>query len=255
MAIFESIKKYTGLLVRLDDITECMNWKLIEKCEKLFNKYKIKPLLGVIPNNQDKEFFQHQKNEKFWHKVREWQTMNWEISMHGFNHIYDTNTEKKAFFGYGGGSEFFGHSIEDQKIKINEGLKIFKKEGVKIRSFFAPNHTYDLNTLVAIKDSGISTVIDGYGLFPYNQHGLNFIPQLFYKEIMLPFGIQSTQIHINYMDENKFSKFENFVKTNHKKVITFDEALDKINNNVFSKVSRFTLEKLLKLARFKNKIK
>ena len=63
MAIFESIKKYTGLLVRLDDITG-MNWKLIEKCEKLFNKYKIKPLLGVIPNNQDKEFFQHQKKRK-----------------------------------------------------------------------------------------------------------------------------------------------------------------------------------------------
>ena len=254
MRVFNLIKKYTGLLIRLDDITECMNWKLIEKCENLFNKYKIKPLLGVIPNNQDKEFLQYEKNEKFWYKVREWQDINWEISMHGFKHIYDTNTKKKDLFGYGGGSEFFGHSIEDQKMKIDEGLKIFKNEGVRIRSFFAPNHTYDLNTLIALKDSGISTVIDGYGFFPYNEHGLNFIPQLFYKEIMLPFGIQSTQIHLNYMDENKFQKFENFLNTYHNKVITFDDAISKINNNNFSKLSRFSVEKLLKVIRFKNKL-
>ena len=35
---------------------------------------------------------------------------------------------------------------------------------------------------------------------------LNFIPQLFYKEIMLPFGIQSTQIHLNYWKEEDFRK-------------------------------------------------
>ena len=34
--------------------------------------------------------------------------------MHGYNHLYDKETNKKDFFNYGGRSEFFGHSYEDQ---------------------------------------------------------------------------------------------------------------------------------------------
>ena len=53
MKKYSPIKNYTGILIRIDDIAENMNWKLMQQCEKLFNKYDIKPLLGVIPNNQD----------------------------------------------------------------------------------------------------------------------------------------------------------------------------------------------------------
>ena len=49
--------------------------------------------------------------------------------------------------------------------------------------FYAPNHTYDKNTFEALKISGISQVIDGYGLIPYVEHEIKFIPQLFYKPI------------------------------------------------------------------------
>ena len=64
--------------------------------------------------------------------------------MHGYNHIYDQETNKNDFFKYGGKSEFFGHSLENQLSKIKKGLEIFKKK-IKIRSFFSPNHTYDHN--------------------------------------------------------------------------------------------------------------
>ena len=64
--MFNSIKKivnkYTGLLIRMDDISENMNWKLMDKCEILFDQYKIKPLLGVIPNNEDQELLRYPKN-------------------------------------------------------------------------------------------------------------------------------------------------------------------------------------------------
>ena len=43
------IKENTGILIRLDDIAENMNWDLMEKLELLFEKYGIKPILGVIP--------------------------------------------------------------------------------------------------------------------------------------------------------------------------------------------------------------
>ena len=68
--MLNSIKKitsnYTALLIRMDDITECMNWEIMDKCEKLFDKYNIKPVMGVIPNNQDPILKSFPKRENFW---------------------------------------------------------------------------------------------------------------------------------------------------------------------------------------------
>ena len=169
--------------------------------------------------------------------------------MHGFDHVYDTDTKKKDFFGYGGKSEFYGHPFEFQKKKIEEGLNIFNREKINVRSFFAPNHTYDLNTFKALKANGIDNVIDGYGLKPYNQFEINFIPQLFYKEIMLPFGSESTQGHLNYMKNENFLNFVSFIRKNSSKIINFETAIDNIDNNIFSKLSRATIEKSLRIIR------
>ena len=233
------IKKFisnrTGILVRLDDIAENMNWSLMDKCEILFDRYNIKPLLGVIPCNEDKELHIYEKNNDFWNKIRSWQKKGWEISMHGFSHVYDQETNKKDYFNYGGRSEFCGHDYSIQISRIKKGLKKFNDEKVKIRSFFAPNHTYDKNTFIALKESGINNIIDGYGLIPYTEHNLNFVPQLFYKEIMLPFGIQSTQIHLNYWKEDDYKGFEKFVLRNNNKIINFEKCIEKVNNNFLSK--------------------
>jgi len=241
--------KYTGLLIRFDDIAPNMNWSLMSKCENLFDKYNIKPLLGIIPQNQDEELQTYKKNENFWDQARAWQKKGWEISMHGFSHVYDRETNKKDYFGYGGRSEFYGHDFETQESRIRKGLQIFKEEEINIRSFFAPNHTYDKNTFSALKKLEIKNIIDGYGLMPYTENNINFIPQLFYKEIMLPFGIQSTQIHLNYWDTQDYDKFEKFIKKNHDKIINFDQCVEKINNNYFSKLINFTTKNVIKSIR------
>tara|TARA_B100001063_G_C16756870_1_gene553648 strand:+ start:278 stop:1012 length:735 start_codon:yes stop_codon:yes gene_type:complete len=239
----------TGLIIRLDDIAENMNWDLMNKCENLFDNYNIKPLLGVVPNNQDKELLTYEKNTNFWQKVKEWQSKGWEISMHGYSHVYDNETNKKDYFSYGGKSEFFGHSLKEQKKRIREGIKIFNSKGIKIRSFFAPNHTYDLNTFEALKDNKINFVIDGYGLFPFLENEINFIPQLFYKEIMLPYGIQSTQVHLNYWDYNSFDKFSKFIIKNRKNIITFDQACKSLKETIYSKCINRAVEYSLKTIR------
>ena len=58
----------TGLLIRIDDISSHMNWKLMNKSEALFDEYNIKPLLGVIPNNKDREFLSYEKTIIFGNK-------------------------------------------------------------------------------------------------------------------------------------------------------------------------------------------
>ena len=239
----------TGMLIRLDDIAENINWQFMDECEILFDKYNIKPLLGVIPNNEDKELLLLPKNAKFWEKVGYWQNKKWEIAMHGYSHLYEKKTNKLDFFNHGGNSEFFGQTFDVQKEKIKKGLEIFKEKGIHIRSFFAPNHTYDLNTLKALKECGIQNIIDGYGLIPYKENGLNFIPQLFYRVFMLPYGIQSTSIHLNLWSNADMKNFKNFIMNNHKKIISFDVAINKVSDKKFFKLLNLSTKIIIKFIR------
>ena len=249
-SIKKIISKYTGLLLRMDDISENMNWSLMDKCEKLFDKYKIKPLLGIIPINKDPELLKYPYNSKFWERVTDWKNKGWEITMHGFNHLYtQKSNNKKDIFNYGGNSEFYGLKYSEQLSKIQSGLSEFNKRNIKVRSFFAPNHIYDKNTLKALKESGIKIIIDGYGLFPYFKDQILFVPQLFYKEIILPFGIQSTQMHINYWKEKDFVNFENLINKINKKVITLDYIINISNPSIFQSVVNYSVEKTLKTIR------
>ena len=237
------------ILIRFDDIAENMNWHLMAKCEKIFDELNIKPVMGVIPNNQDKDLLVYPKKENFWQIVKKWQLKGWEIAMHGYNHIYDNDTKKKDFFEYGGKSEFYGHSLNSQLKKIKKGLDIFKKNNIKIRTFFSPNHTYDFNTFKALKISGINEVIDGYGLKPYLENNIKFIPQLFYKPFFLPFGLQTTQIHLNYWTENEFNKFSELIYKNKKKIISYDDALKLISKKSGDKLLNKIIKEILILKR------
>ena len=61
---------------------------------------------------------------------------------------------------------------------------------------------------------------------------IKFIPQLFYKLYALPFGIQATQIHLNYWKDKDFQDFENFIRKNQNNFICYEDALKKINNGI-----------------------
>ena len=233
------------ILIRFDDIAENMNWNLMEKCEKLFDEFNIKPVLGVIPNNKDKELLSYPLKNDFWKTVKDWQSKGWEIAMHGYNHLYEIETNKKDFFKYGGKSEFYGQSLERQSSKIKDGLKIFQKNNIKIRTFFSPNHTYDKNTFEALKLNNINEIIDGYGLKPYIENDIKFIPQLFYKNFFLPFGLQTTQIHLNYWNDNDYKNFSKLVIKYKKDIISYDEAIKMLSNKKVDKLIRQFLRKIL----------
>ena len=241
--------KNTGILIRLDDIAENMNWDLMEKSELLFEEYGIEPVLGVIPNNKDNELLSYSKKNNFWEQVRNWRDKGWEIAMHGYTHVYDKICKNEDYFNYGGGSEFCGHTLETQISRIKNGLQKFKNEKIKIRSFFAPNHTYDKNTFIALKNFRINEVIDGYGLMPYIENDIKFIPQLFYKVFALPFGIQTLQIHLNYWEQKDFDNFEKFIKKHSNKIITYDQAIAKTNNSFFYKFINTSTKIILRIKR------
>lgn len=247
--VFNNFKINTGILIRFDDIAPNMNWEMMDKCQNLLNDFNIKPVLGVIPDNKDNDLLNFPRRENFWQIVKEWDSIGWSIAMHGYNHCYDKETNKKDYFNYGGKSEFYGHPYREQLFRIRSGLEIFKKNEIKVNTFFAPNHTYDENTFKALKDSGIFRIIDGYGLMPYIANDIKFIPQLFYKLYILPFGIQSTQIHINNWGAEDFRIFENFIKKNNNKIISMDFAFSKVSNQLYFKLINQFFKNILRIKR------
>ena len=80
---------------------------------------------------------------------------------------------------------------------------------------------------------------------PYLENEIKFIPQLFYKPFLLPFGLQTTQIHLNYWSENEFNKFSNLIHKNREKVVSYDEALKLISSNKTDKIINGIIKKLL----------
>ena len=186
--ILKNLSLKTGYIIRLDDIAPNMNWKMMNKVKKLFIEYDVKPILGVIPKNQDKELQSYPLcNFDFWKEIRSLKNQGWIIAMHGYEHSYNTFCKKIDYLGHGGNSEFVGHPLEDQIQKLTLGLEIFKKQNISVDVFFAPNHTFDQNTIEACKKLGFKSIIDGYGLRPYYKDEILFIPQLFYKLYTLPF--------------------------------------------------------------------
>ena len=84
---------------------------------------------------------------------------------------------------------------------------------------------------------------------PYLENEIKFIPQLFYKPFFLPFGLQTTQIHLNYWSENEFNKFSNLIYKNREKVVSYDSALKLISSNKTDKIINSIIRKLLILKR------
>ena len=144
--------KKTCILIRFDDICPTMNWEQWAKACALLDAYGKKPLIGVIPDCKDPDLQINEAKENFWEYVRELQAQGYKIAMHGHQHIFIS--QHKGMVNNRVGSEFAGLSYEKQLEKILAGQKILKEHGIETDVFFAPAHSYDLNTLRALKKAG-----------------------------------------------------------------------------------------------------
>jgi predicted deacetylase len=237
-----------GYLIRLDDIAPNMNWDGYFRLKRLFDEFGVHPLLGVIPDNRDPELTTlPQCQTDFWDEIREVQSRGWEIAMHGYQHVYDSSGID--FLGVRTRSEFAGHPLEIQLQRLKKARSIFDREKVKVNVFFAPSHTFDENTIHALKEIGITSVSDGFGLFPFNDHGILFIPQLVGRAVRFPFGIYTSCHHLNYFRESDFLMLERFVRRNHARILTYSQATEFVKNSPWNRSSGAILKRALQTKR------
>jgi hypothetical protein len=223
------------ILFRFDDICPTMNWNLWDKVEEILDKYEIKPLLGVIPDCKDTELTIMPAKSDFWIWLSNKQKEGYTIAMHGCNHIFSSNS--RGILTTRKGSEFAGLSYEEQLKKIKKGKDILESHGIHTNIFFAPGHSYDENTIKALKVCGFKYISDGKSSKAYVWHDITFLPCRNSGALMRAGEKYSTSIyHVHeWTDPNKdaFNTLINIIETTENVIVNFEDYKKQPIGNFF----------------------
>ena len=199
-------------LIRLDDACEYMDVEKWDRMESLLDKYRISPIVAIIPYCQDPMLTgMYRRDNSFWAKAKKWQDKGWQIGLHGFNHVYE-DIVQKGVNPVNPFSEFVGVDYDTQAEKIRMGVSIFASHGLEAKCFVAPAHTFDENTIKALFDaSRIRIISDTIANDVYYQKGIWFIPQQCGAFKRIPCKLITGCYHPNTMNEIDFAKLESFL--------------------------------------------
>ena len=212
-------------LVRFDDINSRMNWDKFLVLKNVLEKYNIKSILGVVPNCKDHNLFFGKPAKNYNQMLLKYKLFGDTIAQHGFEHLYDSN--QKGYFGSSRNSEFAGHTFRKQRNKLYKGKCFLEKLSLWEPVFMAPGHSFDENTLKALKELDFKFMLDGFSLFPFTRLNLFFIPQISSRPLpsYVP-GISQLCIHINTISDDELNQLIAFIDKNHEKFITLKEIID-----------------------------
>lgn len=204
----------TKYIMRLDDASEYMDVPKWKRIEDLLDAYHIKPLVGIIPDNKDPSLVNaYPRDVNFWETVDRWGKKGWELALHGCYHKY--TTQEGGLNPINPRSEFAGVPLSQQREMIRHGLQILHAHDVFPKVFFAPSHTLDENTLLALKkESDIRVISDTIANDVYFQNDFYFVPQQSGHVRKLPFRVVTFCYHPNMMNVDTFDYLEKFLVSN-----------------------------------------
>lgn len=213
------------IAIRMDDITPDMDWSCFDRFKELLDVYGVAPLIGVVPVNRDPNLMREKAREEFWEQLKELTKNGWVIAQHGYDHVY--TTKKGGLFPLNLFSEYAGLSYKEQAEKIAAGKKELESRGIHTDIFMAPAHTFDHNTLKALKDCGFHYLTDGFAKAPYEREGLCFLPISSRKKdcFKAKDGYTTLVVHVNGMKDQEFKWYERMLAEHREKFISYGEFL------------------------------
>ena len=215
--------------MRLDDACPKRDIAKWDRMEALLDKYNVKPLVGIIPDCKDPDMNCYAEDADFWtSRIQCWQSKGWQLALHGYNHVF--RTECDGINPVNKRSEFAGVPYEEQKKMIANGVSILRSHGIIPKVFFAPAHTFDENTIKALKEeSDIRIISDTPTNRPYSKYGITFVPQQSGRVRKLPFNTVTFCYHPNTMSDKDFIFLENFLQNNKFKEFPIEQVSRKMS--------------------------
>ena len=212
--------------VRLDDITPDMDHEKFNKVKTILDEAGIRPLIGVVPYSKDDTLRIEKPREDFDVFLRTLSDAGWCIALHGYNHLY--TTRNKGIFPINAFSEFAGVDYDRQEVMIRQGIAQLREWGIEPVVFMAPGHTFDANTLKALKANGLNRITDGFGNVPYIREGITFYPISSRRSECTgdrP-GYSTYVLHTNTMSGQGIDEFAGMIRDHRDNFISYDEYMD-----------------------------
>lgn len=233
------------IAVRMDDITPDMNWDNFIFFLNLFEQTGIAPLLGIVPDNRDKSLTCEAAHDDFYNIMKSLENKGFILSMHGYHHVY--TTKHGGMFPLNRQSEFAGLSFEKQREILKSGREKLKQNGIDTDIFMAPAHSYDKNTLRALKEVGFTRITDGFGKMPYIYRGLTFYPISFMmsRSLRQKNGATTLVLHANTVTEADKERYTKIFREYGKNMISYSEYLkmEPVTRTVFGRALEYLLAK------------
>lgn len=214
-------------IVRMDDACPTMRREIWDPLEEALDRLGVRPIVGVIPDNLDPSMLCSEADPNFWERVRNWDKKGWGIALHGLHHTYHLiPPDCHALVPLHQTSEFVGLNLEKQRQILREAWRIFSENRVKPLLFMAPSHTFDTNTLLALRlETDIRIVTDGHALFPFREGDFIWIPQQIWDFRRLPFGIWTVCLHPNTMSHSELNSLIERLTRFAGKAVPFEAAV------------------------------
>lgn len=213
------------IAVRMDDITPDMNWENFYFFINLFEEVRITPLLGIVPENRDENLKCEAPHKDFYKIMAKLGEKGYSFAMHGCYHLY--TTKSGGLFPLNHFSEFAGVPYEEQKKLLTFGKGRLEEYGIVTDMFMAPGHSYDKNTLRALKELGFTKMTDGFGKSPYRYGGFTFYPISFRLSSALKkkSGVTTMVLHANTVTEADKKRYERIFREYGRNMISYSDYL------------------------------
>jgi Uncharacterized protein conserved in bacteria (DUF2334) len=200
-------------MIRLDDACPTMDGRRWSMVENILMQQGVKPIVAVVPANADPGLVRGPSDEKFWDRARGWAGAGWMIAMHGYSHTL--RRSPAGIVPISRVSEFVGLPLEEQKRRIQEGVRALQERNITPLAWVAPAHGMDKNTLEALRtESSIRLISDCFARRPVRRWGFAWIPQQLWRPRKMPAGLWTICLHPNEMSQDDIASLSSFIRGN-----------------------------------------
>ena len=214
-------------LLRFDDLCPTTSNTRMLRLLKLIDEYGIRPILAVVPDNQDYELQLSPPDPEFWDRMRELEAGGATIALHGFQHL--CVNKGRSLVPLYRHSEFAGVDEETQRQWIHAGLKILRGRGLNPHIWVAPRHGFDASKLRALSQEGIKLLSDGFARVPFTRGGLTWIPQQLWEPEVKPAGLWTICVHGNTARGSQIRLLRSFLERHAAEFTSVDRVLAELH--------------------------
>jgi predicted deacetylase len=209
-------------LLRIDDLCPAVHERRWQRLAAIIREFHIRPILAVVPDNQDAELRSGPPDPAFWAQIRAMQASGAAIAIHGYRH--QCVSRGKSILPFHRHTEFSGRPVEEQREMLHAGLNMLRAEGLNTRLWVAPRHGFDWNTLAALREEGIRYLSDGIALRPFLRGGVVWIPQQIWEPVEQRRGLWTICLHPNTTTRPVAQNLHDFLSRHAAHFTSFDRV-------------------------------